>query len=111
MNLAKWLDHGTGHRVIEVDLIDPEQHHTFVVVRYGEHAMVLDLMMMTGPDHLCVDAHGFEGPNHEQATVGVFGLSEGIRYAFGAPAEPTTTSRGWPSASLVALVVGEQDLA
>jgi hypothetical protein len=100
--LDGFLDCYTGDReVMEFDLDLAPDKSPFIVIRYGEHVMVLNPMALS--DHLCLDVHPFH--KGRDATAGVFGMSNGARYTF----EKTgTTSHKWPSTGLVAVLLGEQ---
>jgi hypothetical protein len=74
---------------------------TNIVIRHGRFAVVINPMALI--DHLCVDLHSFV--DGQAATGGVFGMGAGGRVKL----EPTgTTSHKWPSASTIAVLVGEQ---
>lgn len=94
-----------GDEQVVLDVtVDPDRSsRPFIVVRYGDRVLILNLMAL--PDHLCVDVRGFVGD--EKARVGAFGMESGRRVEF--PEEDTPgTSHGWPAMSLVTLLLGEQ---
>lgn len=72
-----------------------------IIIRHGNYTAILSVMGMG--DHLCIDVHPFvEGV---KATAGTFGMSKGSAFKL----EKTgTTSHGWQSASLLAVLIGKQ---
>jgi len=82
---------------------DADGNSPLVVVRHGRFAAVLALMPFSDNTHLCIDVYPFA--DGTEATAGVFGMSDGQRWCL--PAHGPT-SHGWPSAHLIAVLVGEQ---
>ena len=83
---------------------DSDGNSPFVIVRHGRFTAALSLMPFSGDrEHLCIDVHAFV--SSMGATAGVFGMTEGRRHELPATG---TTSHGWPSANLVAVLVGKQ---
>lgn len=80
---------------------DADGNSPFIIVHYGEFTAVLSLMPMD--DHLCIDVHSFVAG--ADATAGAFGMSDGRRVSFPSTG---TKSHGWPSANLVAVLLGAQ---
>ena len=106
MNLDEFLSahDPDGKRVIaDVDAVrDGDGNSQFIIVRHGKYAMVLNPLPFN--DHLCLDVHPFiEGEG--EATAGVFGMSKGGRESLPATG---TTSHGWASARLIAVLLGNQ---
>jgi hypothetical protein len=88
-------------RTIEEPQEGEDTHHPFFVVRHGKYVAVITTMALGS--HLCLDVHAFV--DGKDATAGVFGMTNGAR----ATLEKTdTTSHGWPSAAMLAVLVGEQ---
>jgi hypothetical protein len=86
---------------IEVPTSGPETNSPFIVLHYGDKVAIVNPMGLN--DHLCIDVHSFvEG---KDATAGVFGMSKGKRWKLPVTG---TTSHGWPSANLVAILLGKQ---
>jgi hypothetical protein len=86
---------------LEIESQGPDYKSPFIVVRYGKFAILLNPMGLG--DHLDVDAHSYV--DGQSATTGSFGMTSGRRDR----SEPTgTTSHGWPSSGMIALLVGEQ---
>jgi hypothetical protein len=107
-NLADFLaDYNSdgSHPVTEITIpADSSQSappSPFIIVRCGDKVAIINPMGFH--DHLCVDVHSFVAG--EDATAGVFGMSAGKRWAL---PETGTTSHGWNSANLIAVLVGEQ---
>jgi hypothetical protein len=97
-----------GTRVVaDIEAVrDGDGNSPLVIVRHGRFAAVLALMPFSNADaHLCIDVHAFA--DGEQATAGAFGMTTGRRHELPATG---TTSRGWNSASLVAVLIGEQSI-
>jgi hypothetical protein len=98
---------GDDRQIIDVEVEHSSILHgegkqqTWVVVRYGDKTMVLDLAGLG--DHLSVDVHSFI--DGKDATAGVFGMSQGRRWEL---AGPPTTSHRFPSAHMVTVLLGEQ---
>lgn len=112
-NLQKWLDDfvdNTDRIVLDLDMDGDAVRNSdgsrkpspFIIVRHGGRVMILNPMAMG--DHLCVDVHSFI--DGEDATAGVFGMSDGMRWAF--DDVTGTTSHGWNSTSLVSVLLGDQ---
>lgn len=108
-NLAEFLAtyaEGTN-RVILNMIVEPfneaaGQYSPFIILR-DQLGHVAVVNPMAQADHLCIDVHSFK--DEADATAGVFGMSDGKRFVL----EHTgTTSHGWPSASLVACIIGAQ---
>lgn len=100
--MSRYNPNGT-HPVTEVS-VDTETARDgspFIVIRHGNRAVVVNPLAFD--DHLCVDVHPFV--NGKDATAGAFGMSAGRRVAF---PHTGTTSHGWASTNLVAVLVGEQ---
>lgn len=72
-----------------------------IIVRHGNYTAVLSLMGMG--DHLCIDVHPFV--SGEKATASTFGMSTGSAFTLRGTG---TTSHGWPSANLIAVLIGKQ---
>lgn len=106
MTLAEFLARHDpdGTRVLAdiTPVRDSDRNSPFIIVRHGPHAAVLALMPFD--DHLCIDVHPFE--SGQDATAGVFGMTTGRQWQL---PDTGTTSHGWPSAHLVAVLVGKQD--
>jgi hypothetical protein len=104
-NLAEFLAvyDPDGTRVIAdvTPARDADENSPFVIVRHGEFTAVLALMPFE--DHLCVDVHPFTRGG--DATAGVFGMTEGQRWCL---PDTGTASHGWPSAHLIAVLIGAQ---
>jgi hypothetical protein len=95
-----------GTRVIAdiTPVRDDDGNSPFVIVRHGKFTAILALMPFSGDKaHLCIDVHAFV--NDMEATGSVFGMDEGRRYTLPATG---TTSHGWDSAGLIAVLIGEQ---
>ena len=92
-----------GHRTITeiVPARDDDGNSPFIVVHHGPYTAVLALMPFD--DHLCIDVFPFA--DGKDATAGVFGMTEGRRFALPGTG---TTSHGWSSANLVTVLVGKQ---
>lgn len=97
--LHEYNEHG-GHPLTVIDVAQGEPS-PFIVIKHGEYAVLINPLALT--DHLSVDVHSFA--HGERATGGVFGMSNGRRVQF---THTGTTSHGWASSSLVAVLVGEQ---
>lgn len=85
---------------------DAAGNSPLVVVRHpdGRLAAVLALMPFSGEGaHLCIDVHPFA--DGRDATAGVFGMTTGRRWQL---PDTGSTSHGWPSANLIAVLIGEQ---
>lgn len=93
-------DQNGEHPVTVIDVVKGDPSH-FVVINYGDYSVLVNPIACS--DHLSVDVHSFV--NGERATGGVFGMTNGRRFTL---PETGTTSHGWESASLVAVLVGEQ---
>lgn len=90
------------HPVTEIELPpDITNASPFIIVRSGPYTAVINPLRLS--DQLSVDVHPFV--DGEPATAGVFGMPLGRRVRFPATG---TTSAGFPSASLVVVLVGEQ---
>lgn len=102
-SLQEFLETYTGDRkVVEIEAErSPEGNSPFVIVRHGEFAAVISLMPQEG--HLCIDVHAFA--DGKKATAGVFGMSNGRRSRL---KKTGTTSHGWESADLIAVLIGKQ---
>lgn len=104
-NLAEFLaeyNADGSHPVTEIDVSNSGQEPSpFIVLRYGDKAVIVNPLGLG--DHLCVDIHSFV--DGEDATAGVFGMSDGKRWAL---PETGTTSHKWNSANLIAVLVGDQ---
>lgn len=84
---------------------DADGNSPFVIVRHGRFAAVLALMPFSGDgEHLCIDVHPFA--DGKDATAGVFGMTAGRQWRLPGTG---TTSHGWPSAHLVAVLIGRQE--
>lgn len=101
MNEKEFLTRYADHPVTEVTVPDSSQLSPFIVIRHGGRTVVINPLGFD--DHLSVDAHTFI--DGQPATAGVFGMTEGSRWEL---EETGTTSHGWPSASLVTMLVGQQ---
>lgn len=108
-NLAEFLAtyaEGTD-RVILDTIVEPTdeqagRYSPFIVLRDQlGHVAVVNPMALDG--HLCIDIHSFK--DGDDATAGVFGMSDGARFVL---EHSGTTSHGWPSADLVACIIGAQ---
>lgn len=86
---------------------EPTQWPSFVV-RYGEHAAIVQFMGVGEGEgaHLCIDVHPFVGG--VKARAGVFGMEVGRRLEGFADSDAAGTSHGFPAAALVAVLVGKQ---
>jgi hypothetical protein len=78
----------------------------FIIIRCGDKVAIVNPLGFD--DHLCLDVHSFVAD--QDATAGVFGMTNGKQWALPKPAKggPGTTSHGWSSTSLVAVLIGEQ---
>jgi len=92
---------GEEHPVVEVDVPGGKEPSPFIIIRHGEFTVIVNPIGLG--DHLSVDVHSFVAG--EDATAGVFGMSTGKRWSL---PKTGTKSHGWPSANLVAVLVGEQ---
>lgn len=92
-----------SHPVTEIELNPNDGYNDspFIVVHSGPYAVIINPQQLD--DQLSIDVHPFVGG--EPATAGVFGMPFGRRVRFPATG---TTSAGFPSASLVVVLVGEQ---
>lgn len=102
-NLADFLaeyNPNEEHPVTEIN-VTQEGPSPFIIIRHGDKTVIVNPLGLG--DHLSVDIHSFVAG--EDATAGVFGMSEGKRWAL---PETGTTSHKWNSAALVAVLVGEQ---
>src|SRR4051794_9532591 len=98
--LATYVD--PDRPIIEIDVDAHEVGKTpWIIVKSGDNRVILATMGGLG-NHLCVDAYPFVDDKY--ATVAAFGMSEGVRTQLDALG---TTSHGWNSAAMVALLVGE----
>jgi len=99
---------GDSHPTTVIDVPhEKDGSSPFIVVRHGDYTVVINPLGLG--DHLSVDIHSFV--KGEDATAGVFAMSNGRRWTLGdSPKESVTgtKSHGWPSAGLVAVLVGEQ---
>lgn len=96
---ARYLSDG---RVTEVDgSRDDDGRSPHIVVRHGPWVMIINPLSFD--DHLCLDVHTFK--DGEPITAGVFGMTTGREWHL---PETGSTSHGWPSASLVSVLAGEQ---
>jgi hypothetical protein len=87
----------------------PADERAWVRVDCGAYTALLCCMVVDGKDgpYLDIDVHPFVDGDH--ATAGVFGMSEGFRANLNTSTWPTrTTSQGWDSANLLAILVGAQ---
>lgn len=104
--LTEFLNRYDPHGKRTITEITPERdadgNSPFIVVRHGRFAAVLALMPFD--DHLCIDVFAFT--DGEDATTGIFGMSNGQRWRFPVTG---TTSHGWNSVHTVALLIGEQN--
>jgi hypothetical protein len=103
--LARYDPDGTRTVADITPVRDKDGSSPFVIVRHGRFAAVLSLIPFDGDGaHLCIDVHPFA--DGRDATAGVFGMSRGYRSTL----QPSlgTTSHGWASAHLVAVLIGEQ---
>lgn len=80
---------------------DREGNSPFIVIHSGRYVMVLSPMIFD--DHLCLDVHPFL--DGQDATAGVYGMTQGKRFTF---PDTGSTSHGWASANLIAVLLGEQ---
>lgn len=102
-NLADFLAEYNGdgsHPVTEIN-VEQGDPSPFIIVRHGDKTVIINPLGLG--DHLSVDIHSFVAG--EDATAGVFGMSDGKRWAL---PETGTTSHKWNSAGLIAVLVGEQ---
>lgn len=104
-NLADFLADYNGkneHPTITIDVPNSNDGPSpFIILRHGDKTVIVNPLGLG--DHLSVDIHSFVGG--EDATAGVFGMSDGKRWAL---PETGTTSHKWNSANLIAVLVGEQ---
>jgi hypothetical protein len=100
--LAFYNGHGE-HPVTEIELPNAftENGSPFIILRNGGRVMVINPIAFDS--HLSVDVHSYI--DGEPATAGAFGMTEGSRYEL---EETGTTSAGFPSAPLVAILLGKQ---
>jgi hypothetical protein len=98
--LDEFLTDYGNHPTTVIDVAQGEPS-PFIVIKYGEYAVIVNPIALT--DHLSVDVHSFV--DGVRATGGVFGMTTGRRVEF---ADTGTTSHGWASTGLVAVLVGEQ---
>lgn len=108
MNIDEFLstyNPNNEHDVITIDVAERESEYSrFIHVKHGKYEVVLSVIPLS--NHLCIDVHSFV--DGEDATAGVFGMSDGQRSKL---SDLGTTSHNWPSAHLVAVCVGEQGVA
>jgi hypothetical protein len=90
--------------VIEAETGDGRDASPFIVISADAGRRIVIVNPLAFDDHLCVDLHPFV--KGDDATAGVFGMTEGRRVSL--PADTGTTSHGWPSANMIAVLVGEQ---
>jgi hypothetical protein len=88
------------HPVTEIN-VTQDDPSPFIIIRHGDKTVIVNPLGLG--DHLSVDIHSFVAG--EDATAGVFGMSNGKRWAL---PETGTTSHKWNSANLIAVLVGEQ---
>jgi hypothetical protein len=87
---------------IEAPAGAPRNTSPFIVVRSGRWTAIVNPLAFE--KYLDLDVHSFA--DGEDATAGVFAMSEGRRYP--TLRDTGTTSAGWPSARLVAVLIGNQ---
>ena len=98
-------------RWVNVHVDSTGNGRTWVKVEVGPYTAMLCCMAVGEGDdaYLDIDVHPFVDGDH--ATAGVFGMSEGYRAALDTrnmPEGKQTTSQGWPSANMLAVLVGKQ---
>jgi hypothetical protein len=91
--------------VIDVPTVS-ERPSPFIIIRCGDKVAIINPLGFD--DHLCIDVHPFV--DDQEATAGVFGMTRGKQWALPKPDKggPGTTSHKWPSANLIAVLIGEQ---
>jgi hypothetical protein len=103
-NLTEFLAEYNGdgsHPVTEINVEGGNEPSPFIIIRHGDKTVIVNPLGLG--DHLSVDIHSFVAG--EDATAGVFGMSNGKRWAL---PETGTTSHKWNSANLIAVLVGDQ---
>jgi hypothetical protein len=101
--LARYNSDG-AHPVTEIELPDRytgQNDSPFIIVRSGPRTMIIN--PIADSTSLYVDVHSFI--DGEAATAGAFGMTEGKRVEL---PDTGTTSYGFASAPLIAVIVGEQ---
>lgn len=91
------------HEVIDVK-VEPstqDKQSPFIILNHGPYTFLINPMAQS--DHFCLDVHTFI--DGVEVTAGVFGMSDGRRWQL---PNTGTTSHGWPSASLIAVLLGKQ---
>ena len=104
--LAEYND-DNSHPVTVIDVAGKDEPSPFIIIRHGDFTVIVNPLGLG--DHLSVDVHSFV--KGEDATAGVFAMSDGRRWTLGDSSKESVTgtkSHGWPSANLVAVLVGEQ---
>jgi hypothetical protein len=105
MNLEEFLTRYTKddeHPVTEINMtLGGRDHSHFIIVRYGKFTMIINPLTLS--DHLSVDCLSFV--DGEVATAGAFGMTHGTRSEL---EDIGTASHGFPSAALIAVLLGEQ---
>ena len=97
-----------SHREVVIDVTPGlnRGESPFIIIRNGDKVAIVNPLAFD--DHLCLDVHSFVGD--QDATAGVFGMSKGKQWSLPKPDKggPGTTSHKWPSANLIAVLIGEQ---
>lgn len=100
--LAFYNEHGE-HPVTEIELNpgDRDNGSPFIVVHSGPYALIINPQPFN--DHLSVDCFPFK--DGERVTASAFGMPHGRRVELH---DTGTTSHGFPSAPLIAVLIGKQ---